>query len=1025
MAYPSGAIAITGSIGTTSVLDTYPTHQDYLGYGGLRAVADITARNNITTLRRSFGMVVTTQDGSGTFILANVDMGGIDNSVANNSNWINFLPPNTGITSLNGLTAATQTFATGSTGTDFNISSATSTHTFNLPTASAVNRGALSSFDWTSFSGKGSVSSVGVSMPSAFNVASSPITTSGTIAITGAGVASQYIRGDGALANFPTSTGGGSSVSYYLNGSVNQGTIIGNVYKQMSKTAIFGAGTDFNIATNGYIAQFITDIGDPDTIEIPGGNWNFEFYLSASSNGGSPKYYIELYKYDGAIFTLIATNSATPENITGGTSIDLYFTSVGVPLTSLTIADRLAVRVYVINSGRTITLHTEDSHLCQIITTFSTGLTALNGLTDQVQYLATGVSGTDFNISSVGDTHTFNLPDASALNTGKLTSTDWAIFSAKGTITSVTATAPISSTGGTTPVISTSVTTNKLIGRASGGTGVMEEITLGTNLSFTGLTLNAAGGGGIAFTSVTYSTLQGLMGTSTLVQGNYYLINDFETIYDQPDYIAPLTPSPSPTTLTAATEPLIVQAATTFGLNSRAISTIYPIDVIEYDPYFTATEITGSAAKGRITYRIDTQNNKTNYDSRGVLFKRYETTAGSGIFSIYWDNGNPSTNFSTFDGDSYNNTLGNFYSLTAAVTVSPFILSNNVFTTISYNNQTGNNFFNNTFVGQCFENVFGNENTFNLSDYLISNNRIGDSFQKNIMVEVISNTIGNGCNTNIISDVFLNNIIGDDFGNNNIASTFTGNLIGCSFYGNTIQDQATNNIIGNYFNTNVIANTFQSNSIQNDFSNNNIGSSFTYNIIGNYFNTNVIANGFGYNSIQNDFTNNNIGSSFSYNKIQNNFSSNGIGNTFQSNSIQNSFSGNTTGISFYYNKIGNDFQNNVIGTSCSGNTIGNATDSNTIGDEFQNNFILDNFLSNVIGDQFFNNNIANNFEGNFNISNGFKKNNFQIATNSLDYVAATHVYNNYNCTVFLNATPTERLSYYDATDVLTITAPNS
>jgi len=37
------------------------------------------------------------------------------------------------------------------------------------------------------------------------------------------GDASQYVRGDGTLADFPTSTGGGSSVSYYLNSSVSQG----------------------------------------------------------------------------------------------------------------------------------------------------------------------------------------------------------------------------------------------------------------------------------------------------------------------------------------------------------------------------------------------------------------------------------------------------------------------------------------------------------------------------------------------------------------------------------------------------------------------------------------------------------------------------------------------------------------------------------------------------------------------------------------------------------------------------------
>lgn len=40
------------------------------------------------------------------------------------------------------------------------------------------------------------------------------------------------------------------------------------------------------------------------------------------------------------------------------------------------------------------------------------------------------------------------------------------------------------------------VTTAKLLGRATAGSGDIEEITLGTNLSFTGTTLNASGGGG-------------------------------------------------------------------------------------------------------------------------------------------------------------------------------------------------------------------------------------------------------------------------------------------------------------------------------------------------------------------------------------------------------------------------------------------------------------------------------------------------------------------------------------------------
>ena len=274
----------------------------------------------------------------------------------------------------------------------------------------------------------GTVTSVGLTMPSAFSVANSPITSSGDIAVTGAGLISQYVRGDGSLANFPASTGGGASQSFYLNGSVSQGTFGGVAFKEMDRTPILGAGTDFTINTNGYIQSFITDAGVPNLLEIPAGNWTFETYFSASSGGGSPSFYVELYKWNGTTLSLIASNSATPEGITNGTVTDLYISALAVPQTALLATDRLAVRIYVNNSSRTIKLHTENNHLSQIITTFSTGITALNGLTDQVQNLSVGTSGTDFAISSATATHTFNLPTASASNRGALSSADWTAF---------------------------------------------------------------------------------------------------------------------------------------------------------------------------------------------------------------------------------------------------------------------------------------------------------------------------------------------------------------------------------------------------------------------------------------------------------------------------------------------------------------------------------------------------------------------------------------------------------------------
>lgn len=60
-----------------------------------------------------------------------------------------------GITSIDSMTAAAQTFLAGSAGTDFNIvHSGASTHTYNLPTADATHTGKLSSTDWTTFNNK-------------------------------------------------------------------------------------------------------------------------------------------------------------------------------------------------------------------------------------------------------------------------------------------------------------------------------------------------------------------------------------------------------------------------------------------------------------------------------------------------------------------------------------------------------------------------------------------------------------------------------------------------------------------------------------------------------------------------------------------------------------------------------------------------------------------------------------------------------------------------------------------------------
>lgn len=77
----------------------------------------------------------------------------------------------------------------------------------------------------------------------------------------------------------------------------------------------------------------------------------------------------------------------------------------------------------------------------------------------------------------------------------------------------INTTAPLAGGGDLTAdrTLTTSMNTNRLIGRGTAAVGVMEEITLGTNLSLTGTTLNAASAG----TTITTQDEGGTLSTTT------------------------------------------------------------------------------------------------------------------------------------------------------------------------------------------------------------------------------------------------------------------------------------------------------------------------------------------------------------------------------------------------------------------------------------------------------------------------------------------------------------------------------
>lgn len=140
----------------------------------------------------------------------------------------------------------------------------------------------------------GTVTSVALSVPSAFSVSGSPITSSGTLAITGAGTTAQYVRGDGTLASMPD-----------ISGFVPYTGATGNV----------DLGTHTIIAAKGTFSSS----GSGDTVSITHSSGS-GIALNISKAGNGEGIYVNKTSGSGNAVTIIGTLNATTLVKSGGTS---------------------------------------------------------------------------------------------------------------------------------------------------------------------------------------------------------------------------------------------------------------------------------------------------------------------------------------------------------------------------------------------------------------------------------------------------------------------------------------------------------------------------------------------------------------------------------------------------------------------------------------------------------------------------------------------------------------------------------
>lgn len=306
----------------------------------------------------------------------------------------------TGITSINSLTAAAQTLTSASTGNDFSITSVLDTHTFSIPSASATARGLVTTGAQTlagqkTFSSAPLLSSLTASLP--LKLDGAKVIVSAAINLSGAEV----------TGNLPV-------------GSIAPGSN-GEIITTVAGVAAWAAASATGITTlntlTGAVQTFSTQAGGTDfTITSSGTDHKFEIPDAGATARG-------LVTVNAQIFAGKKNFTTAPlfSSLTASLPLKLDASknvfSAAIDLSTAEVTGLLPETS--INPGANgDSLQTIAGVVTWAPASGGTGITTLNTLNAAVQTFATGTAGTDFNISSVTSTHTFNIPDASALNRG-------------------------------------------------------------------------------------------------------------------------------------------------------------------------------------------------------------------------------------------------------------------------------------------------------------------------------------------------------------------------------------------------------------------------------------------------------------------------------------------------------------------------------------------------------------------------------------------------------------------------------
>jgi hypothetical protein len=306
-----------------------------------------------------------------------------DSSTPTGLRWIvNTGGGGSGITFLNNLTEGQQYFATGASGFGFNISSSGSTHTFNIPIAGVGVTGLITGIAQTIDGSKTFVSDTLISS----NSVSTSISTGALVVSGGVGIGGSLF-----VTSLLPSNLSGIVVN---NGVITSGDWAGNLI-----TGYYG-GTGYNSYSKGDIL-----VGAGSTfIKLPVGTNNY--VLAADNTTSSGLRWVANSGGSGGTGSSVYIGDNPPPGASNAG--DLWWNS-----------DNGALNIYYVDvdTAQWVEINSYFGGI-DVPANFGIGITQLNNIGSSSQFLYAGFSGSNFNISSTGNSHTFNIPIAGVGITG-------------------------------------------------------------------------------------------------------------------------------------------------------------------------------------------------------------------------------------------------------------------------------------------------------------------------------------------------------------------------------------------------------------------------------------------------------------------------------------------------------------------------------------------------------------------------------------------------------------------------------